>query len=91
MSDADLPQMQKYWEKTIKEAEQYKAAVEKQSEAEPGHMEALLLKEKEFAEDDKMPINEGELVNIMELHKNNSPFALDVATARAKLFEAMKE
>ena len=90
MGGADLPDVQKYWEKKIKVLQQYKAAVSK-AEAEPAHLEAIMLKEREFAEDDDMPINDDELANTMEAHKASSPFALDVATARAKLLEAMIE
>ena len=88
MSNADLPDVLKYWEKKNKILQQYMSAVAK-AEAEPAHLEALMLREKEMAEDDEIPISDGELAKTMEAHKTNSPFALDVAAARAKLMEAM--
>jgi hypothetical protein len=87
---ADLPDMQKYLEKRAKVLQEYKSAVAKAS-AEPDHLKALLIKEKEMAEDDDMPLNDEDLANTMEAHKSNSPFALDVAAAQAKYLRVVKE
>ena len=87
---ADLPEMQKYLEKCATVLQEYKLAVAKAS-AEPAHLEALMIKEKEIAEDDEMPLNDEELAATMEEHKSNSPFALDVAEAQAKYMRVVKE
>jgi len=87
---ADLPEMQKYLEKRAKVLQQYKEAVAKAS-AEPAHLEAMLIKEKEMAEADDMPLNDEELAATMEAHKANSPFALDVAEAQAKYLAVVIE
>ena len=86
----DLPEMQKYLERCATVLQEYKSSVAKAS-AEPAHLEALMIKEKEMAETDKMPQNDGELAKVMEAHKANSPFALDVAEAQAKYMRAVKK
>ena len=86
----DIPEVLKVFESKKKALEQYKSAVAKQQTTEPNHLEALMIKEKEFAEEDNMPLDEGELTEIMNKHKENSPFALDVAQAQSKLTGAMK-
>mgnify|MGYP003124079836 FL=1 len=90
MSLSDLPEVQKYLEKRAKVLQQYKQAVAKAS-AEPAHLEAMLIKEKEMAEADGMPLNDEELAATMEAHKSNSPFALDVAEAQAKYLAVVIE
>ncbi len=90
----DLPDVEKYWENAIKAQSEYMAAVQKQIASEPGHLEALLIFEKntdgEDAEDIE-PKSEEELSSVMKAHKDASPFAMDVAAARAKLLEVMQE
>ena len=90
----DLPDVVKYWEGVIKAQSDYMTAVQNQMASEPGHLEALLIFENntdgEDAEDVE-PKTEEELSSVMQAHKDASPFAMDVAAARAKLLEVMAE
>ena len=87
----DIPEVLKVFETKTKALEEYKAAVAKQQATESNHLEALMIQEQNMAEEDNMPLDEAELTEIMNKHKENSPFALDVAQAQAKLTGAFKE
>ena len=66
--------------------------VSRQIGAEPAHLEKLSIEEDNMnAEDEQTPDDEAKKAEIMGKHKAASPFALDVAAARARLIEAMKE
>jgi len=70
------------------------AALQRQINGEPGHLEALMLFEKNTDIDDAEsvePKSEEENDATMQAHIAASPFAVDVASAKAKLFEVMKE
>jgi hypothetical protein len=71
-------------------AQEYLAAVQRQLQSEPGHLEKLAIEESNMAEMDGEPISEEEKSVIMGKHKASSPFAMDVAAAQAKLTEAIK-
>ena len=91
MSKADLPDMEKHIKRIGAAIKEYKKTLERQQSQEPRHLEALLLKEKEMALDDEMPLDEAQMVNIMKAHKANSPFALNVEIVRSKLFKEMSK
>jgi len=86
----DIDAMQKFLENKVKLLQEYQSAVSKQHATEPNHLEAMMLQEQNMAEEDGMPLDESELTEIMNKHKDNSPFALDVAEAQSKLMEVFK-
>mgnify|MGYP003629187935 FL=1 len=79
----------------VKEANQeLMAALQRQISGEPGHLEALKLFEKntdgEEEESSGIPAKTDEEVEAtMQAHIASSPFAVDVASAHAKLLEVM--
>ena len=87
---ADMPEMQIYLDNVLKAQQDYFMAVDRQAGLEGGHLQKLSIEEDNSAADDDMPIDEAEKADIMGKHKANSPFALDVAAARAKLIEVIK-
>tara|TARA_R110000823_G_scaffold298638_1_gene419049 strand:- start:1872 stop:2144 length:273 start_codon:yes stop_codon:yes gene_type:complete len=88
----DMPDMQLYLEKMSEVAQVHLQAVSRQIGAEPAHLEKLSIEEDNMnAEDEQTPDDEAKKAEIMGKHKAASPFALDVAAARARLIEAMKE
>ena len=80
----DIIDVALYFEKQGKAVKELLVALTTQMRSESGHLERLEIFEKEAAEDDDMPLDEGKLAANMEAHKSNSPFALDVAAAKAK-------
>jgi len=87
----DLPDVQKWWEKKVKVVQEYQAAVRKQASVESGHLEKIAIEEKNAAEDEGEEVDEGRLAEIMTSHKDASPFALDVAAAKAKMMKAIED
>lgn len=91
MGKYDLATMDIWWEEQTAALQGVLAALQKQSQSEGGHLEALLIQEKTMAEEDEMETEEGELDAIMQAHKRASPFAADVASAMGKWMEVMKK
>lgn len=81
----------KYFEQLFAKQQEYLAAIDKQVMREAGHLEAMLVKEQEMAEEDGIPMSEEETAAIMSKHKASSPFAMDVAVAKQALIEAVQK
>ena len=88
---SDLTDVEKHWEEINKARTAYINAVQKKIQVEPSHLQKLAIEEENMAKEDDMPLEEGQLTEIMGKHKANSPFAVDVAAAQTKLMEVMKE
>ena len=88
---APLPKIISFWEKQIEASNDLTMALQRQRDGEASHLERLLIFEKNTAEEDNLPLEEGDLNIIMQKHKQGSPFALDVKTAKAKWFKVMRQ
>ena len=91
----DLPELILWFEKQNKAVDEFEAALMTKISSEPGHLEKLKIEEKNMAKDDaeslESPLEDDELAAIMQAHKDASPFGLDVAAAKAKWMQTIKE
>jgi hypothetical protein len=87
----DVPEeMLKFLEKHLANVNDLLAAMKKQQAGEPAHLEKLEMFERETQDTDE-PMSEEDVNAVMQAHKTASPFALDVATAHAKLLKGMEQ
>ena len=87
----DVPEeMLKFLENHLANVDELLAAMKKQQAAEPAHLEKLEIFERETQDTDE-PMSEEDVNTVMQAHKAASPFALDVATAHAKMLKGMEQ
>lgn len=87
----DVPEeMLKFLDKHLANVNELLAAMKKQQAGEPAHLEKLEIYERETQDTDE-PMSEDDVNAVMQAHKAASPFALDVATAHAKMLKGTEQ
>lgn len=83
-------EMLKFLDKHLANVNELLAAMKKQQAGEPAHLEKLEIYERETQDTDE-PMSEDDVNAVMQAHKAASPFALDVATAHAKMLKGTEQ